>query len=543
MPLSISINGVIISDYLNKYQCKIDEVYDTENSFEAIDGTKQEIYLGDKRTLTVDFEPMSTEQLTELFTAIKSDRDVTIIYTDPIEGENTEKIFTCNSLPTATYFESDPIIDPSNPNRTQILLFWTIPTITFIQKDIDMTGGLVGYYEYQLYIGGALFPPERIDKDLSVTNSVSCNGFSVGQIASSGISGKVKLLSISDIPNNNAEIVLQKRNITVENNEYIYGNWYTLGIYFLRDMKVNNLIMSFSGLDSTCFLDNNYYINYSGNATAQTISQHVNAISEMLADLTNHSEISIPYYCDNVQIQPQEEQNARTFISKVASSGAVNYAQKITRAQNQNDNDTITITDFSFGENVFNLSNSQISDLEIGKIADDIDTIILYCGSITKLPSYIYSTMYQDYNIYVIGNLPSGSFPKAATTLEVQTPYYGISAAQQGGNFQNLLNENFGSEFSVSKAVIDEFIPICSEINFTDQNLNQYTFYATSISYKLTKHGIYASISGKSRNFSDFQYIGGMQRQLENKLSLDSTYNNIYIDTDGVHFAAPKAGN
>jgi len=543
--MQIIINGITITDYLDKYQCQINDEYDTSNSFEAIDGTKNEIYLGCRRTLQVDFEPMSTAQINELFSAIKQNqnRGILITYIDPLDGLQT-RTFKCDSLPTATYFEADYVYDENaQPASDEKILFWTLPTVTFIQKNLENMGGAAGLiqFEYRLYIDGFLFTSDRIGKDLSITNSISANGFSVGAIASCGITGKLLMLNESDVPRNNSEIVLQKRTKTIEQDTESYTDWFTIGIFYLKEIQITKKIMSFSGLDSAAFLDNNYYINYQrdddGNIIPQSVSGHITAVSEMVANLINQQSYTIPRLCDDVVIQPTTQQNARTLIQKAAESGATNYRQKINYLEND---ENVQLENFTMGANTFTLHSNQISDLSYGRKGEDIETIILYCGSTTKLPTHVYPTMYQEYNIYIIGTIAVGSYPKAANTLEVQTPYYPFSAAAGGGNFQNLLNVNFGTEFSVSTAKINEFIPIGSEIYFADENLGDLKFYATSISYKLTVNGIFASISGTSRDVSDYFYVGGMQRQLMNKISLNSTYNNIYIDSSGVYLAAPK---
>lgn len=118
--LSLTINGTVIDKYLANYTVEIQEVYNSNADFTAIDGTKHQAYLGDKRMLSVNFEPMSTSQINELFTTIKSSRDnISITYIDPEKGENNLS-FSCETLPAASYFESDNGV-----------LYWTIPTVTF----------------------------------------------------------------------------------------------------------------------------------------------------------------------------------------------------------------------------------------------------------------------------------------------------------------------------------------------------------------------------------------------------------------------------
>lgn len=116
---AITIGALVIDKWLENYDVQIVEQFSSQG-FTAVDGTQIDTYLGDKRTLTVKFEPMSTEQINELFKAIKSQREsISIGYIDPEKGKTTKK-FTCPNLPSATWFESD--------DGRQ---FWTIPDVVF----------------------------------------------------------------------------------------------------------------------------------------------------------------------------------------------------------------------------------------------------------------------------------------------------------------------------------------------------------------------------------------------------------------------------
>lgn len=132
--LSITINGKIIDVFLSKYQVQIREVYDNKSNFVAIDGTEHKTFLGNQRFLSVDFEPMSQSQMEELFSAIKENREsISISYLDPQLGE-VIKQFTCDNLPAATYFETDPKYVYNSELKTAVqetVKFWTVPTINF----------------------------------------------------------------------------------------------------------------------------------------------------------------------------------------------------------------------------------------------------------------------------------------------------------------------------------------------------------------------------------------------------------------------------
>ena len=120
---TIKIGSLVIDKWLENYDAQIIEQFSSQG-FTAVDGTQLNTYLGDKRTLVVKFEPMSTQQINELFKAIKLSREsIPITYVDPKDGETTRN-FTCPNLPSATWFVSD--------DGRQ---FWTIPSVTFQETD------------------------------------------------------------------------------------------------------------------------------------------------------------------------------------------------------------------------------------------------------------------------------------------------------------------------------------------------------------------------------------------------------------------------
>lgn len=129
--ISITIGGVVVQQYLKKYEVTIKKIYDENLNYTSISGKKVSKVLGVEREIKVSFEPMNTTQISTLFNAIGlSDVGTTISYIDPIKG-STSSVFTTEQLPAATYFRSDDGID-----------FWTIPDITFTEKvDSSSWGG------------------------------------------------------------------------------------------------------------------------------------------------------------------------------------------------------------------------------------------------------------------------------------------------------------------------------------------------------------------------------------------------------------------
>lgn len=123
---AIKINKLVVDKYLVNYTVDITEKYADQPNFTAVSGKKINKYLGDRRTIKIDFEPMETAQINELFNEIKAIREhIPIEYIDPQQGKVIKR-FSCSSLPSATYFVSD--------DGRQ---FWTIPTVTFEETEDD----------------------------------------------------------------------------------------------------------------------------------------------------------------------------------------------------------------------------------------------------------------------------------------------------------------------------------------------------------------------------------------------------------------------
>lgn len=125
---SIKINGTIIDKYLKSYDVKIVEQFSSSPNYVAVSGKTIRNYLGDKRQLTISFEPMENSQIQTLFASIKSSREISVEYIDPQLGLVTKK-FTCENLPAASYFVSDD-------GRK----FWTLPDV-LLEEVTNFSGG------------------------------------------------------------------------------------------------------------------------------------------------------------------------------------------------------------------------------------------------------------------------------------------------------------------------------------------------------------------------------------------------------------------
>lgn len=129
--LTITINEKVISEYLKGYSVQI--IPQVSEGFTAVSGKETSKIKGYKRTIAVNFEPLYTAQMNELFSAILSGSDVSITYIDPQNGEET-RTFSKPTLPAASYEEMET-------TKGTFLDFWTIPTITFEEKEVESVSG------------------------------------------------------------------------------------------------------------------------------------------------------------------------------------------------------------------------------------------------------------------------------------------------------------------------------------------------------------------------------------------------------------------
>lgn len=119
----VQVGGTKIDFYLSSYDVTVEKVYDTNLNYTSVSGNKVQKLLGVQRVLKVKFDPMNTAQIHELFTAIGLEPTGTpISYIDPYAGAVLLRVFTCEQLPAASYFQSDDGID-----------FWTIPDVEFTE--------------------------------------------------------------------------------------------------------------------------------------------------------------------------------------------------------------------------------------------------------------------------------------------------------------------------------------------------------------------------------------------------------------------------
>lgn len=508
MYTSIKINGIVVSKYLDSYDVQIKEKYANSPNFTAISGKEVKSYLGDRRTLAVNFEPMETSQINELFTAIKSVReDIPIEYIDPQMGVVTKK-FNCPNLPAATYFVSD--------DGRQ---FWTIPTVNFEETDTDFAdSGLGGGWEYILELGGIHYGNDEISQDLSISVSGSSDGFAIGQCTSCSISGTVQYKH--NALGKNGLITLYRKH-SEDNLEIIY-QWYIAS--YTTDGKTE---INFTGNDVMAFAENSYLseipksmIPPSGTAKI-TISNQIQVAQQIISRLTN-SEITIQMpNSSSYETEYSSGWSIRQLLGYAAVWGAKNYSVKILGYEKAQ----ITYSNIQY----FGVNSDDFSQLKMGVEGNKVNCVKI--GRTDNFdPAMRPGQTLEDYWIYSFyGNSP----PTPAGTMEIVCPYVD-DTVKTNSAISSLIEHDFGTEFSCENVRVDKILPAYTQIGF--EGYNQ-TFYISNATYKLTPMGIFASINGGTKSLSDFEFIGKTEKALKSKIALDTNYGNMRISLDkGAHW-------
>lgn len=502
-------DDLIVDKYLDNYSVNIIERYATDTNFTSISGKSMNKYLGDRRELSVNFEPMETSQLNQLVKAIKKHKnDIPIEYNDPQFG-NITKRFSCHTLPAATYFVADD-------NRK----FWTIPTVVFVETDESASANDEDdgseKWKYEIQIDGAgSYNEDEISNNTSISISAGSNGWSIGQCCSSTITGELLYKGNELSVKKNAVLTLYcSKEINfkiVENYRY---KW------FINSFNVENKsIIHFSAVDAIAFVDNNYPME-----NGAKISSHIKAAETVINELAKIKiTINQPAFSEQFKIINQSGWNIRTLLNYASVYGAANYTALFNLNKVSSNNIEISAIDTS---KTLSVSQDNYSNLSVGMLGAKIEQIRVSQTDIQD-PILEEGMTYDDFGIYYLSNETN----QKANVLNLVCPWVD-ETIKKVSSLSNKIGESYGTEFSCDNVKVNELYPPYVKINFEGFDDNVYTFYISNASYKLTTIGIYASISGDTKSLSDFEYIGKTETELKTKVALNMGYQSGFISQE-----------
>lgn len=365
--------------------------------------------------------------------------------------------------------------------------------------------------------------------------SIPSDGFSVGNLSTTTISGTVPYRSTMTLTRNG-----QIKLWTVRTG----GDWREMSdrtlifTWFLKDCTVyNESSVTFTGVDAMAFTSNSYAIGKDANYRADAVGTQIQVAATTISSLCGATvtiEASNYDYVNN--LRPAIDKNKTTdgiknLMQRVAKYDCVNYYTEVGQS-------SMTLKRTQWSEVSF--ASMEYSPLTLGVANNSIAGVRVKKDKSVKFqPTQIAiaeaehkqkTLVPADYDIYEFGNVGA-----RANTLEIDTPYIANDSPQT--HFSALIGRSFGTQFSCANVPVpyNEFFIPMARARFTGEQNEPY-YYICSASYKLTKLGIYASISGSARTVSDYDYIGKTERELRDKLAMEYNYGGTCMTQDGLQF-------
>ena len=358
-------------------------------------------------------------------------------------------------------------------------------------------------YSYKLTIGASDYYTNEIGNDLKISSNASVeNGYAIGSVASSSISGSV---IFKQMPERNDKILLYIK--TKDSDDWtIVGNWYLKSFEAIEQTRV-----TFSGMDIIGFTDNEYDAPQPGESLIYpSVATHAAAIQSTLSGLVNENvALQYPNTSPSPAVTSSTNANMRTMLGYIAAMMCTNYQQPF-----GTDKPSIEYTPFNNGNSSLTIEASDRQELTYSLPGADIDGVRVFNTANSGIPVLKRGETYDMYGIYNFGStLPAANF------MEVVSPY---TKSSDDENYKNLVGQKYSTEFSCQKVKMPGVYPCFTSVTFVGyEDLN---CVISSITYSFTTDGIFANMSGTGQNLSDFRYIGQTAKDLRNRPTFDNTY-------------------
>lgn len=367
------------------------------------------------------------------------------------------------------------------------------------------------------------------------------NGFSVGNLATVTISGTVPYKN--NLVSRNSPILLYVTPPGEQSETLIY-------VWFMKDYTVyDNSSITFTGVDVMAYVNNNYAINahwiYEENPPPgeppeiiglvyDTIGTQFQTAATTLGTLSGITVTINPNSSDAVkganQGDFQTSWSIKSLLEASAKFDAVNY----------------------------HTSYTDVSHATLQKVAAS-ETVITECAPLTvggSNPTISRVTVSSSDSTNIAYDYHGQQETTAAGTMVITTPFirlknrtgsirpapdeqyqqqYEVPVSIEPTNCRDLVNGKFGEVFSCAKVYVGvyEFLTPMTWMLFPE--VQTHRFCLNHAQYQLTTMGIYASVSGGSRNISDYEYVGTTEQRIRNKINLDQAYNEIVMSKDGLY--------
>lgn len=349
------------------------------------------------------------------------------------------------------------------------------------------------------------------------------DGYSVGNVVVSTFNASV--LMKGAMPDRNAEVTFS----------YSDGGDFTdLGLWYIHDRQLKNGVLSFSADDALGFSDKEYdqppedYTDDGGvfHTFSRTVDTQLSLIESGLRTYCGSMSVEKPD--DSVlalDIPTQSGLKMREALGYISAADGSNcYVDIFSKS-------AMHVVMQPPGAETISLSNDDYDCISAGSPGSKIEQIYVSKNG-TEAPALSSTETLEDYGIIQnpVGKCRNDRILKLVDPLIPNASSEGKEYDTSSLPLWTCLGNNFGTEFYVGNCILRKIYPCFSLVSIMGYSD---TFYATSLSYKFTVSGIFATISGSGKTEIDSEFIGKNTEEIKRKLTVGADYGCLKISAKG----------
>lgn len=362
-------------------------------------------------------------------------------------------------------------------------------------------------WKYEITVGGFTYGNDEIADNVSISVSAGSSGFSLGQCSSATISGSL-LYKGESLVSENSKLILR---CFVNDVLQFTFEW------FVKTFTVEDkTIIHFSACDVMSFVDNDYADELPTDSSNDILA-HFKAAEKALTNICGKKvEIWLPAY-PQWTIE-QTGWTIRNLLEYSAIYGFCNYTAL--SSDGKLCIKFVDETDIAF------FSTDNYTKLTVGITAPVIQQICVRTSN-NNDPQLQEGETLEDYGIFYIVD----EIIPQSNVLNLICPF-AKADIQVHPELIDMIGKSYGTQFSCENVKTNTIYPPYTTIKFGEFSDDKYKFYLSNASYKLTKTGIFASMSGDTKSLSSMEYIGKTESELKTKVVLQTGYKNGFISQE-----------
>lgn len=285
----------------------------------------------------------------------------------------------------------------------------------------------------------------------------------------------------------------------------------------ISNYTIDRGLLSFTAVDAISFTDNEYTMSLSEEETGKEggiqlpIGEQYQAANDLLTAYTG-MDITIPIPSSANMFTTDSGWNIRELFSKCAIFEGTNYYV---------DHSSSTLTSQTIVSKFGNYIG--VPAKNHSTVAISSTDIVINCVQVSNKdntePKLIDGLTYEDWGIFKYIN----DKPTPAGTKKYVCPFITKNNKDICGA-KTLLGLSNGCSFSCENVLFTQLQPPYTQIGFMEMGDNQPAFYIMQATYRLSRSGLIASVSGTTKSLTDAEFIGQNQKDLQKRIMLDINY-------------------